>query len=179
MDTLLLEIGTEEIPAGYINPALKALAETLQKKLTAARIEHGSAEIFGSPRRLAVHHQEDRRRGQQHTASSRRRQSLDAGRRRVLEMIRRSRTQISGKMGRPVVRQLIGVDAHAQSMLARGAPSMYFKPGFVNSSIGSCTTPPRPASPNGMMTSPSTINCSPAPGVVTMRIARSVYFDSR
>jgi len=54
MDTLLLEIGTEEIPAGYINPALKALAETLQKKLTAARIEHGSAEIFGSPRRLAV-----------------------------------------------------------------------------------------------------------------------------
>jgi len=54
MDTLLLEIGTEEIPAGYINPALKALAETVQKKMTEARIEHGSAEIFGSPRRLAV-----------------------------------------------------------------------------------------------------------------------------
>jgi glycyl-tRNA synthetase beta chain len=54
MDTLLLEIGTEEIPAGYINPALKALAATLQKKMAEARIEHGSAEIFGSPRRLAV-----------------------------------------------------------------------------------------------------------------------------
>ena len=54
MDTLLLEIGTEEIPAGYINPALKGLAATLQKKMTEARIEHGSAEIFGSPRRLAV-----------------------------------------------------------------------------------------------------------------------------
>jgi len=54
MDTLLLEIGTEEIPAGYINPALKGLAATLQKKMAEARIEHGSAEIFGSPRRLAV-----------------------------------------------------------------------------------------------------------------------------
>ncbi len=54
MDTLLLEIGTEEIPAGYIDPALKALAATLQKKMTEARIEHGSAEVFGSPRRLAV-----------------------------------------------------------------------------------------------------------------------------
>jgi glycyl-tRNA synthetase beta chain len=54
MDTLLLEIGTEEIPAGYINPALKGLVATLQKKMTEARIEHGSAEIFGSPRRLAV-----------------------------------------------------------------------------------------------------------------------------
>ena len=54
MDTLLLEIGTEEIPAGYIKPALKALATTLQKKMTEARIEHGSAEIFGTPRRLAV-----------------------------------------------------------------------------------------------------------------------------
>jgi glycyl-tRNA synthetase beta chain len=54
MDTLLLEIGTEEIPAGYIDPALKALAAMLQKKMTEARIEHGYAEIFGSPRRLAV-----------------------------------------------------------------------------------------------------------------------------
>jgi glycyl-tRNA synthetase beta chain len=54
MDTLLLEIGTEEIPAGYIDPALKALAAMLQKKMTEARIAHGSAEIFGTPRRLAV-----------------------------------------------------------------------------------------------------------------------------
>lgn len=54
METLLLEIGTEEIPAGYINPALKALAATLQKKMTEARISHGAAKIYGSPRRLAV-----------------------------------------------------------------------------------------------------------------------------
>ena len=54
MDTLLLEIGTEEIPAGYIQPALRALAATLQKKMTEARIEHGPATIYGTPRRLTV-----------------------------------------------------------------------------------------------------------------------------
>lgn len=54
METLLLEIGTEEIPAGYIKPALDALAATLQKKLSEARIDHGSAKTYGTPRRLAV-----------------------------------------------------------------------------------------------------------------------------
>ena len=54
MDALLLEIGTEEIPAGYIKPALRALAATLQQEMTAARIEHGPAKIYGTPRRLAV-----------------------------------------------------------------------------------------------------------------------------
>jgi glycyl-tRNA synthetase beta chain len=54
METLLLEIGTEEIPAGYIEPALTALASTLQRKMSEARIEHGSAKIYGGPRRLAV-----------------------------------------------------------------------------------------------------------------------------
>ncbi len=54
METLLLEIGTEEIPAGYIKPAIDALAATLQKKLSEARIDHGSAKTYGTPRRLAV-----------------------------------------------------------------------------------------------------------------------------
>lgn len=54
MDTLLLEIGTEEIPAGYIKPALRSLAAILQKEMTAARIEHGAAKIYGTPRRLTV-----------------------------------------------------------------------------------------------------------------------------
>ena len=54
MDSLLLEIGSEEIPAGYILPALKALSSNLLKKLTDARIEHGKAEIYGTPRKLAV-----------------------------------------------------------------------------------------------------------------------------
>jgi glycyl-tRNA synthetase beta chain len=54
MNTLLLEIGTEEIPAGYIVPALEAMSATLSKKLTDARIEHGRSKIYGTPRRLAV-----------------------------------------------------------------------------------------------------------------------------
>lgn len=54
MKRLLLEIGAEEIPAGYIEPALKALEETLLKKLSAARIEHGTAKTYGTPRRLAI-----------------------------------------------------------------------------------------------------------------------------
>jgi glycyl-tRNA synthetase beta chain len=54
METLLLEIGTEEIPAGYIEPALKALAAALTGKLAETRIDHGVVETFGTPRRLAV-----------------------------------------------------------------------------------------------------------------------------
>jgi glycyl-tRNA synthetase beta chain len=54
MKSLLLEIGTEEIPAGYIEPALKSLSSTLLQKMTDSRIEYGSARVFGTPRRLAV-----------------------------------------------------------------------------------------------------------------------------
>lgn len=54
MDNLLLEIGTEEIPAGYIEPALKALSSTLLQKMSQARIEHGSSKIFGTPKRLVI-----------------------------------------------------------------------------------------------------------------------------
>jgi glycyl-tRNA synthetase beta chain len=54
MDNLLLEIGAEEIPAGYIRPALKALSSLLLHKLTETRIEHGSARVYGTPRRLTV-----------------------------------------------------------------------------------------------------------------------------
>ncbi len=54
MKTLLLEIGTEEIPAGYIEPALDVLSSTLQKKMTDARISYGNVKVFATPRRLAV-----------------------------------------------------------------------------------------------------------------------------
>ncbi len=50
----MLEIGAEEIPAGYIAPALKALATNLKNKLSTARIAHGDARIYGTPRHLAV-----------------------------------------------------------------------------------------------------------------------------
>ncbi len=64
MKTLLLEIQTEEIPAGYIEPALEALASYLVKALEGARIAYGSATIMGTPRRLAVQisHVADRQR---------------------------------------------------------------------------------------------------------------------
>ncbi|RJQ70730.1 MAG: glycine--tRNA ligase subunit beta [Desulfobacteraceae bacterium] len=54
METLLLEIGTEEMPAGYIQPALDALASELIRRLNVARIDHGAARTHGTPRRLAV-----------------------------------------------------------------------------------------------------------------------------
>jgi glycyl-tRNA synthetase beta chain len=49
-----LEIGTEEIPAGYIAPALEAMAAHLQQQLTHRRIAFGRVRTFGTPRRLAV-----------------------------------------------------------------------------------------------------------------------------
>jgi glycyl-tRNA synthetase beta chain len=54
MDTLLLEIGTEEIPAGYIQPALDALEATLLQKMDKARITHGNARTYATPRKLTV-----------------------------------------------------------------------------------------------------------------------------
>lgn len=54
MNDLLIEIGTEEIPAGYIQPALDALAANLTRKLAEARIGHGPVNTYGTPRRLVV-----------------------------------------------------------------------------------------------------------------------------
>ncbi|MCG2753936.1 MAG: glycine--tRNA ligase subunit beta [Desulfobacteraceae bacterium] len=54
MKDLLFEIGTEEIPAGYIQPALESLAVILAKELDESRIAHGPAKTYGTPRRLAV-----------------------------------------------------------------------------------------------------------------------------
>ncbi|MBU0993072.1 MAG: glycine--tRNA ligase subunit beta [Proteobacteria bacterium] len=54
MNSLLFEIGTEEIPAGYIEPALSALSGMLLSKLENVRIGFGSTKTFGTPRRLAV-----------------------------------------------------------------------------------------------------------------------------
>lgn len=51
---LLLEIGTEEIPARFFAGALKQLADRAAAALQAARLEHGAIDTFGTPRRLAV-----------------------------------------------------------------------------------------------------------------------------
>ncbi len=54
MADLLFEIGTEEIPAGFITPALRQLEEDLAKALLEARLAHGEVKAVGTPRRLTV-----------------------------------------------------------------------------------------------------------------------------
>ena len=54
MENLLIEICTEELPAGYLQPALDAFSSRLLQQLDDAKIGHGAARTFGTPRRLAV-----------------------------------------------------------------------------------------------------------------------------
>ncbi len=54
MATLLLEIGTEELPAGYIDPALTWLGEAVRLRLDELRLGAGGIKTWGTPRRLAV-----------------------------------------------------------------------------------------------------------------------------
>lgn len=54
MNTLLVEIGVEEIPSSYVESALKAFSALLAQKMAKARIKHGAVKTFGTPRRLAV-----------------------------------------------------------------------------------------------------------------------------
>jgi glycyl-tRNA synthetase beta chain len=51
---LLLEIGCEELPASFVDGALRALPEIVKKRLAAARLEHGEITPLGTPRRLAL-----------------------------------------------------------------------------------------------------------------------------
>ena len=51
---LLLEIGTEEIPAHAMPAILNQLKELAQKNLTEARIDFGEVQTLGTPRRLAL-----------------------------------------------------------------------------------------------------------------------------
>ncbi len=67
MNALLFEIGTEEIPAGYIEPALGFLASSAEKQLTELGLKYGEIKTVGTPRRLTLvvenlqDRQEDRR----------------------------------------------------------------------------------------------------------------------
>lgn len=51
---LFLELGTEELPAGFVVPALQDLHKLLGDELTQARIGFGAVETYGTPRRLAI-----------------------------------------------------------------------------------------------------------------------------
>lgn len=52
--TLLLEIGTEEIPARFMKSALAQLKELAEKTLLEERIDYTEAMAYGTPRRLAL-----------------------------------------------------------------------------------------------------------------------------
>jgi glycyl-tRNA synthetase beta chain len=51
---LFLEIGTEEIPAGFIPKALEDMQRLLCKELEQARIPHGRVQTLATPRRLCI-----------------------------------------------------------------------------------------------------------------------------
>ncbi|RKU22641.1 glycine--tRNA ligase subunit alpha/beta [Candidatus Poribacteria bacterium] len=51
---LLFEIGTEEIPAGYVSPVLEQLRELATESLTNHRIPFGDVETLGTPRRITL-----------------------------------------------------------------------------------------------------------------------------
>jgi glycyl-tRNA synthetase beta chain len=54
MATVLLELGTEEMPAGYVAPALAQFAQILATQLASERITYDQLVTWGTPRRLAV-----------------------------------------------------------------------------------------------------------------------------
>lgn len=51
---LLLEVGTEELPARFMTPALEQLKSVAQSKLTQAGLAFQTITVFGTPRRLAL-----------------------------------------------------------------------------------------------------------------------------
>ncbi|HYG58477.1 MAG TPA: glycine--tRNA ligase subunit beta, partial [Symbiobacteriaceae bacterium] len=52
---LLLEIGTEEIPSRFCQPALEQLKANAEKALAGARLGYKLADVFGTPRRLVLY----------------------------------------------------------------------------------------------------------------------------
>lgn len=55
MKELLLEIGTEEIPAGFVPQALSDLKELIQKEFEAHRLDFKGIQTLGTPRRIVLH----------------------------------------------------------------------------------------------------------------------------
>ena len=51
---LLLEIGVEELPASFVEGALRALPELATKRLGELRLAHQTVHAYGTPRRLAL-----------------------------------------------------------------------------------------------------------------------------
>jgi glycyl-tRNA synthetase beta chain len=54
MSALLFEIGTEEIPASFLQPALQQLRDNFIKKAVELSMSHGLVRVLGTPRRLVL-----------------------------------------------------------------------------------------------------------------------------
>jgi glycyl-tRNA synthetase beta chain len=54
MNNVVLEIGTEEIPAQYMENALKDLDRLVKKYLEESRIKYKEIKVYGTPRRLIL-----------------------------------------------------------------------------------------------------------------------------
>lgn len=52
--TLLFEIGVEELPAGYVPPALEQMRAAAGPLLESLRLGHGEIRVLGTPRRLVL-----------------------------------------------------------------------------------------------------------------------------
>jgi glycyl-tRNA synthetase beta chain len=52
---LILEIGTEEIPASYLPPAIDQIKRLTEKEFNAQRIPFGEAFAYATPRRIVLH----------------------------------------------------------------------------------------------------------------------------
>ncbi len=53
-ETLLFEIGTEELPPAEVTRTVDAVRALVESKLAATRLEHGEVAVFGTPRRIVV-----------------------------------------------------------------------------------------------------------------------------
>jgi glycyl-tRNA synthetase beta chain len=54
MADLLFEIGSEELPARFVGPALDDLERVFKERCAALNVKHGAVRRFGTPRRLAL-----------------------------------------------------------------------------------------------------------------------------
>ncbi|MGH7272595.1 MAG: glycine--tRNA ligase subunit beta, partial [Polyangiaceae bacterium] len=53
-ETLLLEIGVEELPSSFVDAALAALPKIVAEEIASARLTHGEVTALGTPRRLGL-----------------------------------------------------------------------------------------------------------------------------
>ncbi len=51
---LLLEIGTEEIPAAFLPKAIRDMEEIIRRELSSKRIQHDEIKAMATPRRLCL-----------------------------------------------------------------------------------------------------------------------------